>query len=41
VGAGSYVGEETGNIAVVGQNMTVPAGAKVAAGVQVDENTEF
>ena len=41
VGAGSFVGEETGNIAVVGQNVTLPAGVTVTAGQQVDENTTF
>ncbi len=41
IGAGAVVGEETGDIAVVGNNITVPVGAIVAAGVQVDENTAF
>ena len=41
VGAGAFVGEDEGNIAVVGHAITIPAGAKVAAGVQVDEETEF
>jgi len=35
------VGEETGDIAVVGQNITLPAGVTVKAGVQVDEETAF
>ena len=35
------VGEETGNIAVVGHSVSVPAGVKVAAGVQVDQETTF
>ena len=34
IGAGSLVGEETGNIAVVGQNVTLPAGSVVKAGEQ-------
>jgi len=34
IGAGSVVGEETGNIAVVGQNVTLPAGSVVKAGEQ-------
>ena len=34
VGAGSQVGEATGNIAVVGQSVSLPAGARVAAGEQ-------
>ena len=41
IGAGSLVGEETGNIAVVGPNVTLPAGVSVTAGVQVDEATTF
>ncbi|MCH5285948.1 MAG: glucose-1-phosphate adenylyltransferase [Christensenellaceae bacterium] len=41
VGPGSIVGEETGNIAVVGHSVTLPAGVKVAAGQQVDEETTF
>ena len=41
VGPGAFVGEETGNIAVVGWGITVPAGASVAAGQQVDEETTF
>ena len=41
VGPGSIVGEETGNIAVVGHGVTLPAGVKVAAGQQVDEETTF
>ncbi len=41
VGAGSFVGEEEGNIAVVGYNVEIPAGAKVTAGMQVDEKTVF
>ncbi len=41
IGAGAVVGEETGDIAVVGYNTTVPAGASVAAGVQVDETTVY
>lgn len=41
IGAGCLVGEETGGIAVVASNVTLPAGASVAAGVQVDESTTF
>ena len=41
VGPGSLVGEETGNIAVVGHSVTLPAGVKVPAGQQVDEETTF
>ena len=32
IGAGSMVGEETGNIAVVGQQVQLPAGSAVKAG---------
>ena len=39
VGAGTFVGEAEGNIAVIGQNVTVPAGVQVTAGQQVDETT--
>lgn len=41
VGAGAFVGEEKGNIAVVGQNITLPAGVTVTAGQQVDETVTF
>ena len=41
IGAGCMVGEETGNIAVVGQGVPLPAGVSVTAGQQVDENTKF
>lgn len=41
IGAGCFVGEAEGNIAVVGQNITLPAGVSVAAGQQVDETTTF
>ena len=34
------VGEETGKIAVVGHNAVIPAGDKVAAGVQVDASAQ-
>ena len=34
IGAGAKVGEDTGNIAVVGQNVKLAAGAVVAAGEQ-------
>jgi len=37
IGAGSKVGEETGNIAVVGQNVKLPAGSIVKAGEQREE----
>jgi len=33
---GASVGEPEGDIAVVGQNVTVPAGGSVAAGAQLD-----
>ncbi len=39
VGAGAFVGEAEGNVAVVGQNITLPAGVHVTAGQQVDETT--
>jgi glucose-1-phosphate adenylyltransferase len=41
IGAGAVVGEESGNIAVVGHGITLPAGANVLAGQQVDETTVF
>ena len=41
IGPGSIVGEETGNIAVVGHGVKLPAGVKVTAGQQVDEETTF
>ena len=41
VSAGAIVGENEGNIAVIGQGVNVPAGATVSAGQQVDEKTEF
>jgi len=41
VGPGAFVGEETGNIAVVGPGMTVPAGKHIPAGDQVDEAYVF
>ena len=34
IGAGATVGEETGNIAVVGQQVNLPAGSTVKAGEQ-------
>lgn len=34
IGAGSQIGEETGNIAVVGQDAVLPAGSVVKAGEQ-------
>ncbi len=36
IGPGCHVGEEEGDIAVVGQNMSLPAGVKVSAGEQVE-----
>ena len=41
VGAGAIIGEEEGNIAVIGQGVTLPPGVSVAAGQQVDEETTF
>ena len=41
VGPGAFVGEETGNIAVVGPGMTVPPGKHIPAGDQVDEAYDF
>ena len=41
IGAGAIVGGEEGNIAVVGQGITIPAGATVPAGQQVDESYSF
>ena len=41
IGAGAIVGEETGNIAVIGHGVTLPAGVSVKAGVQVDQDTTF
>ena len=41
VGAGAIVGEETGNIAVVGHSVELPAGVKIPAGEQVDQNYSF
>jgi len=41
IGAGAIVGEEEGNIAVVGQGVTLPAGVSVPAGAQVDEAYTF
>ena len=41
ISAGAIVGENEGNIAVVGHGVTVPAGASVAAGEQVDESYAF
>ena len=37
----TWVGEETGNIAVIGHGVTLPAGVSVKAGVQVDQDTTF
>ncbi len=37
IGAGANVGEETGDIAVIGQNVKLPAGALVKAGEQREE----
>ena len=41
IGPGAVVGEESGNIAVVGHGISLPAGANVSAGQQVDETTVF
>lgn len=41
IGAGAIVGEKEGNIAVVGQGISLPAGVSVSAGQQVDETTVF
>ena len=41
IGAGAIVGEETGNIAVIGSNISLPAGVSVSAGQQVDETVTF
>lgn len=41
IGAGALVGEDMGDIAVVGQEISVPAGVRVPAGMQVDADTRF
>ena len=41
VSPGAIVGEETGNIAVIGQGMSIPAGVSIPAGEQVDEAYTF
>ena len=41
VGPGAIVGEETGNIAVIGPGIALPAGVSVTAGQQVDETVTF
>ena len=41
VSAGAIVGEEEGNIAVIGQGVTIPAGVSIPAGQQVDESYTF
>lgn len=41
VGAGAVIGEKEGKIAVIGQNITLPAGVTVTAGQQVDETVTF
>lgn len=41
VGPGAIVGEEKGDIAVIGQNISLPAGVNVPAGQQVDESVTF
>ena len=38
--AGAIIGEETGNIAVVGPGATIAAGETVAAGVQIDADAQ-
>ena len=40
ISAGAIVGEEDGNITVIGAGATVPAGASVAAGVQIDADAQ-
>ena len=40
IAAGAVVGEDTGNIAVVGPGAKIAAGEKVAAGVQVDADLQ-
>ena len=41
VGAGSVIGGEKGDIAVIGQGISLPAGVSVPAGEQVDETYKF
>ena len=41
VGPGAIVGEETGNIAVIGTGISLPAGVHIPAGQQVDEEYIF
>lgn len=41
IGPGAVVGEETGNIAVIGPGIQLPAGVSVKAGQQVDETVTF
>ena len=41
VGAGSIIGEDSGNIAVIGQGVFLPAGVSVPSGTQVDESYSF
>ena len=41
VSAGAFVGANEGGIAVIGHGITVPAGASVSAGQQVDESFTF
>ena len=41
IGPGAVVGEETGNIAVIGHGIKLPAGVSVSAGQQVDETVTF
>ena len=41
VGAGSIIGEDSGNIAVIGQGVVLPAGVSVPSGTQVDESYSF
>ena len=41
VGAGSIIGEDSSNIAVIGQGVALPAGVSVPSGTQVDESYTF
>ncbi len=41
VGAGSVIGGDKGDIAVIGQGISLPAGVSVPAGEQVDETYKF
>lgn len=41
IGAGALIGEKAGDIAVVGEVVSVPAGVTITAGMQVDADTRF